>query len=262
MGCVGVAGSVLIDIVIVMYLVACGSVPGSSLLGIIALDSVLVFGTTVGSCLLDVDVACECSSGGGVITSCLVACSGVPNSCFVVDVMLDSCLLDGDMVSSCSLGVNVGRRSPLGGWLVGLCLVAFCDVMTSCLLDDVTLTSVFVYGFMIAFRLLGANVCWQNLSGGRVFGSCLITCCGELYLCLEDAIALDSVLISCTMIGSCLLGASVTCESSPGGMVGDSLDDGVAVVEGLENGATVEGLEGGYTAGSGLFNADTAGISL
>ena len=97
------ADSVLVDIVIVIYLVACGSVPGSSLSGIIALDSSLVFGTTVSSCLLGVGLACECSSGGGVITSCLVACGGAPKSWFLGDVTLDSGLLDGDMVSSCLL---------------------------------------------------------------------------------------------------------------------------------------------------------------
>ena len=141
--------SILVDSMIVIYLVTCGSVSDPSWLGIVTLDSSLVFGTMVSSCLLDVSVACECSSSVGVVTSCLVACGSVPNSCFLTVATLDSGLLDGEMVSFCLLGINMVCKSSLGSWLDSLCLVAFGDVLNSCLLGGITLASDFIYGQII-----------------------------------------------------------------------------------------------------------------
>ncbi len=114
MRCVDATGSVLVDSMVVKYLFTCGRAPVSSWLGIVTLDSSLVFGTMVGSRLLDISVACECSSSGGVIISCLVACSGVPNSCFLSDIALVSDKIGVAMVSSCLLGANAACEGSPG----------------------------------------------------------------------------------------------------------------------------------------------------
>ena len=75
-----------------------------------------------------------------------------------------------------------------------------------------------------------------------------------------DDITLDSGLMSGTMISPCLLGASVTCESSPVGVVVDSLYGGGKVGEGLVDiDIAGEGLSDGGTDCMDLDDVDTAG---
>ena len=94
-----------------------------------------------------------------------------------------------------------------------------------------------------------------------MFSSCLIACCCMLYSRLLDVVTLDSGSMSGTMIGSCLLGTSVT--GSPGGMVSECLDDCRTIGKCLVDGSTTcRGSSDGGAADDGLGDCDTSGNGL
>ena len=131
-------------------------------------------------------------------------------------------------------------------------------MLYSCLLDGITLASDLICGLMICSRLLEASAAWECLPGRSVLGSCLIACRGVLYSWLLDDITLDSGLMSGTMI-SPLLGTSVTCESSPVGVVVDSLYGGTVGESLVDIDIAGEGLSDGGTDCMDLDDVDTSG---